>query len=117
MNIDKTIRDVVNNYNNTRSSDEEEIMQTTSLNANDLLKLLKENNFNGFEIIANPFGKVDFEFKTPRESLILTAEDTPGLITLEQTPYGIFNPYIETFDITIEESKDQLLKIIHEITQ
>lgn len=117
MNIDKALRDIINNYNNRRSSDEEEIMQTTSLNANDLLKLLKENNFKGFKIIANPFGKVDFEFKTSRESLILTAEDTPGLITLEQTPYGIFNPFIEIFDISIEESKDKLLQIIHQITQ
>lgn len=117
MNIDKTLRDVVNNYNNSRSSNEEVITQTTSLNANDFLKLLKENALDGFHIIANPMGKVDFEYITPKESLILTAEDTPGLITLEQTPCGVFDPYIETFDISIPESRDELLKIIYEITQ
>lgn len=117
MNVDKNLQEVVNKYNNSRdSSVDHEITPTVVRNANNLLNLLEANKLNTYTLMATPMGYVDFEFKTGKEILVLTAEGCDDMITLEQTPCGIFDPYVERFDLSDEASKDRLLRIVQEIT-
>jgi len=116
MVTEKELRAIINKHNINKSSDEEAISPTVSANAYKLLKILNGEKLTGFKVVATPMGTVDFEYNTGREILILTAEPCDNCITLEQTPCGIFDPFRERYDLSVTESRDELIKIVQEIT-